>query len=189
MPDCLDGAAIANLGMGNMGHGFVEQRRYSLCQGAALYRSLAGHRAAAKAALVLSNEEQLVDSIEIYQTSRLGQAKVHRWHQALSSGQELGISTIVREQNKRFVNATRRVIVKGRGFHPARPLHWPHMPTAGGKCESRAMIFYSSTNATARQKAASPPLNNQGKTPTVSRLFCNSGAPICPPMFSTCMQS
>jgi hypothetical protein len=47
----------------------------------------------------------------------------------------------------------------------------------------------SPRNATARQNAASPPLNFQGKHPTMQRLFCSSGASISPPRFSMCMQS
>ena len=47
----------------------------------------------------------------------------------------------------------------------------------------------SPTNATARQNAASPPLNFHGKHPRISRLFCSSGAAMSPPRFSMCMQS
>ena len=134
-------------------------------------------------------KEQLVDAVEIDEHGRLRQSKVHCRHQALSPGQEFGITAIVREQTQRFVNGAGRVVVEGCGFHLARPLPWMQLPVAGGLYESEATVFYSSTNATARQKAASPPLKSQGKTPKVSRLFCSSGAPIRPPMFSTCIQS
>ena len=52
----------------------------------------------------------------------------------------------------------------------------------------RSRLFQSPTNATARQNAASPPLNFHGKQPRMSRLFCSSGASMSPPMFSMCMQ-
>lgn len=50
-------------------------------------------------------------------------------------------------------------------------------------------LFPHYAHATARQKAASPPLNFHGKTPRVMRLLCNSFSPISPPRFSTCIQS
>ena len=40
-----------------------------------------------------------------------------------------------------------------------------------GKIRDRAHGFQSPTNATARQNAASPPLNFHGKQPRISRLF------------------
>src|SRR5205814_8330406 len=48
---------------------------------------------------------------------------------------------------------------------------------------------HSPVKATARQTAASPPLNFHGKQPRISRLFCSSGASISPPRFSICTQS
>ena len=158
-------------------------------RGLLFHCALASHCTAAQTALVLPDEEQLVDAVEINEHGRLRQSKVHCRHQALSSGQELGIAAIVREQTQRLVNGARRVVIKGGGFHLACPLLRLHMPAGGGLYDTGATIFYSSTKATARQKAASPPLNSQGKTPRVSRLFCSSGAPICPPMFSTWTQS
>ncbi len=59
----------------------------------------------------------------------------------------------------------------------------------GGPVRQRHGLAQSPTNATARQNAASPPLNFHGKHPRITRLFCSSGASISPPRFSMCTQS
>ena len=66
----------------------------------------------------------------------------------------------------------------------------PALQLRRGQIRERCHGFcHSPVNATARQNAASPPLNFQGKQPRMSRLFCSSGAAMSPPRFSMCMQS
>lgn len=59
--------------------------------------------------------------------------------------------------------------------------HYTHIPIYPF---THILIHLYSTIATARQKAASPPLNFQGKQHRVRRRFWISGAEMSPPRFS-----
>src|SRR5579859_925071 len=58
-----------------------------------------------------------------------------------------------------------------------------------GDARADIRLGHQSAQATARQNAASPPLNFQGNTPSVMRLLWSAGRPMSPPRFSTWMQS
>ncbi len=118
-------ASIADLGMRNEGHRFMDQWRFLSNDQIPFHLSLPGHGPDAHILCILSsNVKQLLNPIEVNQHGWLGQTEVHGGDQTLSPGQEFGFVTVFRQMGKDFFQCGRYKIFEWCWFHDCDFLFW-----------------------------------------------------------------
>jgi len=114
-------AAVANLRMRHMRHGFVQQRLASGDLFVPLRGPVPRQCADAKhTAGIEADRVEFGDPVDIDQHAGLDQAKIHHRNEALSAGKEVRLVAMFGFQRKRMVKAASRDIDKGRRFHRAQ---------------------------------------------------------------------
>jgi hypothetical protein len=82
-----------------------------------LDRALARHRADRKLAVLFSDISEIGNAIEIHDQRRPAQAKVEEGHQALATGQQLGVGPAVAQRIEDVVDGRRSAVVEPCRFH------------------------------------------------------------------------
>jgi hypothetical protein len=113
-----EGAAGADLRVGDVGQGAGEQRRAHGHQRLALQPALASERSdGERPVLVGAHEVELAEAVEVDQQGGLGEPEIHHRDQALAAGQQLGLRAMGAHHRHRLGEGRGSEIGKRRGFH------------------------------------------------------------------------
>ena len=115
-------APVADLRVGDVGHGGGQQGRDLRHLRAALETALAGHGADLEPAAVGADVGQLGHAVEVDQRGGLRQAEVHRRDQALAAGEELAVVGVFGEERERLVGRGGGIVLEWCRFHAGVPV-------------------------------------------------------------------
>src|SRR5262245_42334538 len=112
-----DGAARPDGKMTYPPRGLDEQGQPRRGQGRELDGPLSGHGPEGEMAVVLAQVGERADAVEIDEGGRAAETAVQERHQALPTGQDLGVPAVAGEETEGFVDGGGSVIVEPGRFH------------------------------------------------------------------------
>src|SRR6266478_6317696 len=107
-----DGAAAANLRVGDVIRGFLENRHPLSDQLLCLQSALTRKRADDDTAIARPNVVELFDPVDVDDNIGSRQAHVQKRHQALAAGENLAVSLMSVEKRQRLFETPRIIIIK-----------------------------------------------------------------------------
>ncbi len=112
-----DGTARADSRVADPAHGLIKQWQLFSHSAVALDGRVAGHRANGQTTVPGGDIGKARDAVQIDQTGRSHQSEVEQGNEALTTGQDLGLTVGVGQLVDRFVERAGRDVFKRRRLH------------------------------------------------------------------------
>ena len=114
-----DRPSVSDLEVANPGHRVGQERNLARDERALLHGPLPRHRANSDAILALPDVLELADAIEVDQPPRHSEPHVEHRHQALPTGEELGVLAVAGQLRHCFLGRSHPDVLEGRRLHSA----------------------------------------------------------------------
>ena len=111
-----DGAAIADLHIGNAGGAVVQDGDFG-CDGRILDFRMTSQRPEVKVAVGFIDLRSSRDKVEVHQMCGIGEAQLHQRDEALAAGQQLGVVPELRQYGRCFFQRSSAMIMKRSRIH------------------------------------------------------------------------
>jgi hypothetical protein len=115
-----DSTAISDLRVRDMGQCFADQGKQACKRCIALQRPVPRQGADPGRRGRRTNAGKIPDLVDVDQDSGSGQAKIHRWYQALSAGQKFRVVAMFGLERERVLEGSGGYVSEGGRLHGAR---------------------------------------------------------------------
>ena len=136
-----DGAAVADLGVADVGRGVGQDRRVALEHVADLDVAVAGERADGDVVALVPDVVELVEPADVDEHRRGGEAQLHEREERVAAGEDLGLVAVLGEQRQGLVGRAGPDVVERGGDHCCTATFVPPLPVLAAASTDWTMLW------------------------------------------------